>query len=173
MPMCGAWFLKGIVEKRNFMAKRIYADFNGLGPSLRNPNRLMVPLDTWGSLRDLMNAWIRLREGTTFVIYDQSDETEDLEADVSVFYDAPQKRWIAEISDAGIRYVPRQPPEETAEFMCWGCRKNLANEPGFRTEGSQSFFQLKFLSWPSRRRFQFDARLSFSNALRHSGTELF
>lgn len=40
-------------------------------------------------------------------------------------------------------------------------------------KGSQSFFQLKSLSWPSSRRFRLDIRLSFYNALRHSGTKLF
>ena len=53
-------------------------------------------------------------------------------------------------------------------FALTALQRRLASSPE-----SQSFFQLKFLSWPSRRRFQFDARLSFSNALRHSGTELF
>jgi hypothetical protein len=41
---------------------RIYADFNGIrGP---DDGPLEIPLDTRGSLRDLTNAGIRLRDGT-------------------------------------------------------------------------------------------------------------
>ena len=40
---------------------RIYADFNGIGRSRRDPSRWEIPLDSMGSLKDLTNAGIRLR----------------------------------------------------------------------------------------------------------------
>lgn len=105
---------------------RIYADYNGLQPSSRNPGRLMVPLDTLGSLRDLSNAGIRLREGLRMIVYDHSDDREDLEGDATVWYDAEAGWWYAELSEDGVRDVPaRVRPDEHRPFRCLRCRSEI------------------------------------------------
>ncbi len=105
------------------MACRIYADFNGLTGSRRDGS-MMVPLDTWGSLRDLSNAGIRLHEGTALVIWDASDETEDLEARAVACYEPERSRWCAEFEE--YEYVPagnRSP----RTFLCLDCRTDLGS----------------------------------------------
>ncbi|HLM59214.1 MAG TPA: hypothetical protein VK308_00280 [Pyrinomonadaceae bacterium] len=66
---------------------RIYADFNGLRISPRNHERSAVALDTFGSLRDLSNAGIKLKEEMPLIIFDWSDENEDLEGHCTAYYD--------------------------------------------------------------------------------------
>jgi CheY-like chemotaxis protein len=110
---------------------RIYADFNGLMESPRDATRSMVPLDTWGSLRDLSNAGIRLREGMRLVIHDASDEVEDLEADVTTFYDPERRWWFAELERA-LAYVPAHDRSPVTTFLCLGCRADL----GSRVQGA-------------------------------------
>lgn len=61
------------------MTVRIYADFNGLVPGPKRPDRTAVVLDTFGSLRDLSNASVRLRDGLALIGVDGSDDDEDLE----------------------------------------------------------------------------------------------
>ena len=92
------------------MRPRIYADFNGLMQSPRDAARSMVPLDTWGSLRDLSNAGIKLREGTELVIHDASDDEEDLEAEAVAYYDPERKWWYAELVTSWIRRFKTHPP---------------------------------------------------------------
>jgi hypothetical protein len=105
---------------------RIYADFNGITPSPRDPSRLMVPLDTWGSLRDLSNAGIKLTEGAALLIYSDSDEAEDLEADTRVYFDPVRNWWFAEL-EHGYRYVPTH-VSSVVTFLCLGCRADLGPE---------------------------------------------
>ena len=104
---------------------RIYADFNGIYSSPRNPNRYAVPLDTLGTLRDLSNAGIILENGVEITIYSDSCEKEDLEGDASVYYDARFHWWVAEIDDAGYRYVPIKEAVEPSVFFCVSCRTDL------------------------------------------------
>ncbi len=101
---------------------RIYADFNGIQPSRRNPFRLAVPLDTFGSLRDLANLGIQLKSELTFTIYDYSDDEEDLEGYATVYWDPPSRTWIAELDERGYQYVPKHPRSQSQDFLCISCR---------------------------------------------------
>lgn len=80
---------------------RIYADYNGIRGPEGGP--LTIPLDTLGSLRDLTNAGIRLRDGTALTVVDASDEEEDLEADAAAHYDATAGVWLAVLGPEGYR----------------------------------------------------------------------
>jgi DNA-directed RNA polymerase subunit RPC12/RpoP len=104
---------------------RIYADFNGLQGSPRNPSRRAVALDTYGTLRELSNAGIRLHDNLELVIYDYSDEEEDLESHVSVYWDKSRKVWLAEIDEKGILYIPKHDRSNSNEFLCLNCRVPL------------------------------------------------
>ncbi len=104
---------------------RIYADFNGIQPSPRNPERLGVPLDTFGSLRDLSNAGVQLKEKTQLTIFDWSDEEENLEGHCEVYFDWRARFWWAELNESGILYVPKDERVTSTEFLCLGCRSNL------------------------------------------------
>lgn len=104
---------------------RIYADFNGIQSSPRNLELLGVPLDTYGSLRDLTNAGVRLKEEMQLIIADWSDDEEDLEGHCKVYYDWQRKFWWAELDEQGVLYVPRDERKPVAEFLCLGCRNNL------------------------------------------------
>src|SRR5690348_10716005 len=106
------------------MAPRIYADFNGLMASPGNPSRSCVPLDTWGSLRDLSSAGIMLRDGLVLVICDWSDEVEDLEADAIAHFDRDHGWWYAELVGE-YRYVPARDRSAVTTFLCVGCRADL------------------------------------------------
>lgn len=81
----------------------------------------MVPLDTWGSLRDLSNAGVRLTEGTVLVIHDASDEEEDLEGRAVAYYDPERAWWYAELQQ-GFEYVPARDRTPVTVFLCLGCR---------------------------------------------------
>ena len=112
----------------------IYADFNGTMLSSRNKSLSAVPLDTYGSLKDLTNQQVRLQEGMALVVYMDSAEGEDLEADCIVYYDAKQKWWTAEIDQDKIRYVPSHDELwNRKEFLCFHCRQDL--EPYFKEHG--------------------------------------
>lgn len=87
----------------------------------------MVPLDTWGSLRDLSNAGIQLRTGTELVIHDGSDELEDLEAEAIAYYDEERQWWYAEL-EHGYAYVPAVDRTPVKTFLCLGCRLDLGPE---------------------------------------------
>lgn len=108
---------------------RIYADFNGLMESPREPSRTCVPLDTLGSLRDLSNAGVALRAGLELTIHDASDGIEDLEADTVTYFESERRRWYAELVGA-YRYVPAQHRGENLQFLCLGCRRDLAAASG-------------------------------------------
>jgi hypothetical protein len=101
---------------------RIYADFNGRQQSPRDATRTAVPLDTFGSLRELSNAGVRLFEGMPLVIYMDSDVNEDLEADAVAYYAHRNGIWFAELFDDRIRYVPRPEEKNAEQFLCVECR---------------------------------------------------
>ena len=95
---------------------RIYADFNGLRISPRNHARYAVALDTFGSLPDLSNAGIRLTEEMPLVIFDWSDENEDLEGHCTVYYDWQRQCWWAELDEQGVLDVPRDERKPVKEL---------------------------------------------------------
>lgn len=112
----------------------IYADFNGILSSDRKQGFSSVPLDTYGSLKDLTNQQIRLAEGMPLVIYMDSAQGEDLEADCIVYYDSEYGAWLAEIEKDRIRTVPAHDDLwNQKEFLCLQCRQDL--EPYFKTHG--------------------------------------
>jgi hypothetical protein len=111
----------------NMTALRIYADYNGLGRSERGP--FVIPLDTFGSLRDLSNAGVRLREGLALVVADWSDEDEDLEADATAVFDPKAGVWLAVLGPDGYRYVPKGARTNDDRFLCLGCRRDLGSDP--------------------------------------------
>lgn len=108
---------------------RIYADFNGIEPSPRDPSRDAIPLDTMGSLRDLSNAGIRLYEGCRLTVYSDSAENEDLEGDAVVFFDRERGVWSAELDEKGHRHVVSGEWPKEFLFLCLGCREPLPPHP--------------------------------------------
>lgn len=104
---------------------RIYADFNGLVGGPRNPERTAVVLDTFGSLRDLANAGIVLREGLPLIAVDASDESEDLEGHGTAEYDFENERWVVEFDEKGVRYVAAGDRTPVTEFRCVACGRLL------------------------------------------------
>ena len=104
----------------------IYADFNGCMESPRDSTRSIVPLDTWGTLRDLSNAGIKLQEGLKLVIHMDSDESQDVEADAIAYFDRGRNWWYAEL-ESEIRDVPAYDRSVT-QFLCLGCRSDLGPE---------------------------------------------
>lgn len=104
---------------------RIYADFNGLVRGVRNSKRTAVVLDIFGSLRDLANAGIVLREGLPLVVFDESDDEEDLEGHGTAQYDLARGWWVVEFDELGVRYVPAGDRHQVDHFMCVVCREDL------------------------------------------------
>jgi len=104
---------------------RIYADFNGFVRGPKNPERTAVVLDTFGSLRDLANAGIVLREGLPLVAVDASDEAEDLEGHGTAEYDRQNDWWVVEFDEKGVRYVPAGERTPVREFKCVSCKAPL------------------------------------------------
>jgi DNA-directed RNA polymerase subunit RPC12/RpoP len=83
-----------------------------------------VVLDTYGSVRDLSNAGIVLREGLELIAYDGSDDEEDLEIHGTARYDRKRQWWVVESDERGVVYVPaahRKPAD--SEFHCVACRQ--------------------------------------------------
>jgi hypothetical protein len=114
---------------------RIYADFNGLVYGPKNPERTAVVLDTFGSLRDLANAGIILREGLPLIAVDASDESEDLEGHGTAQYDLDNDWWVVEFDEKGVRYVPAGDRTPVTEFKCVSCGHflhDLINAKGLR-----------------------------------------
>ena len=106
---------------------RIYADFNGLQASPRVADRLAVALDTIGSLRDLTNIGLRLYDGAQFVVYDWSDEDEDLEAAATAFFDPVRQVWFAEFGPDGFSYVAKRDRTPDTRFLCLNCGTDQAS----------------------------------------------
>ena len=113
---------------------RIYADYNGIGREA--DGRLSIPLDTLGSLRDLTNAGLRLRDGLALTVTDWSDDEEDLEAEATARYDPAQGVWLAVLAPDGYRYVAKGDRTPERRFLCLGCRRDLASGP---TAGEYGF----------------------------------
>ena len=103
---------------------RIYADFNGLQRLTDDSRQLVVPLDTYGSLRDLARAKIILANGTKLTIYSDSSETEELEANAVARFDSEFECWLAEIDAEGIHEVPTQ-RQNSSSFVCVACELEL------------------------------------------------
>lgn len=80
-----------------------------------------------GTLRDLAHAGVILTEGLRFTIFDESDEVEDLEADVVAYYDDVHRRWIAEFDEHGLRYVTATHRCATPSLVCVTCRAPLTS----------------------------------------------
>ena len=104
---------------------RVYADFNGLVYGPKTPGRTAVVLDTFGSLRDLANAGVVLREGLPLVAFDESDESEDLEGRGTAEYDQANDWWVVEFDEEGVRYIPASDRKIVTEFKCVRCRTPL------------------------------------------------
>lgn len=100
---------------------RIYADFNGLVCGVKNRDRTGVALDTFGSIRDLADAGLVLREGMPLVAFDESDEVEDLEGHGTAQFDHVRGRWIVEFDELGVRYVPAGARNRASAFRCVKC----------------------------------------------------
>jgi hypothetical protein len=113
---------------------RIYADFNGL---VRGPaqGRVAVVLDTYGSLRDLSNAGVVLRDGLELVAYDESDDVEDLEIHGVVRYDIKRQWWVVESDERGVMYVPAgERVRVDPGFHCVQCGHALAGLDAFQLD---------------------------------------
>ena len=104
---------------------RIYGDFHRIFSSPRNSDREGVSLDRYGSLRDLSNAGVRLKEEMELTVFDWSDENEDIEVHCKVYYDWQREFWLAEFDERGIVDVPKGERKTETEFLCLGCRNNL------------------------------------------------
>src|SRR5262245_45525897 len=85
-------------------APRIYADFNGLEVSPRDPQKVCLSLHYFGSLRDLARLRLSLDEGQRLMVYSDSPEGQDLEAEATVFFDRRRGHWFAEFERDAIRY---------------------------------------------------------------------
>lgn len=104
---------------------RIYADFNGLVAGVRDPTRVAVVLDTFGTARDLSNAGVTLHEGCELIAYDWSDDEEDLEGHGTAHFDPLHRWWVAEFDEEGVRYVPKRDRTPVTMFRCICCRQEI------------------------------------------------
>ncbi len=102
---------------------RIYADFNGMFESTRYVNRHAIALTTMGSLRELSNSGLVLKEGMKLIVYMDSDETEDIESDAEVYFSREYNQWYAELVGE-IRDVPTQ-QMSFDDFKCVSCKTQL------------------------------------------------
>ena len=106
----------------------IYADFNGLQESPRTAGFIALYLHYYGSLVDLARARIRLCKGLEINVYSDSDETEDLEATGTVYFDEKAEQWFAEFPETNIRYVPTHTFSSSTRFPCWKCGAELQDQ---------------------------------------------
>jgi len=106
-------------------APRIYADFNGLFRFSVEPEVLRVPLDAYGTLCSLAKARFTLTPGAQLVIFDPTDDLEDLEADATALFEEEQSRWVAEIDYKGYRYVPTHGVLAHPSLQCVRCGASL------------------------------------------------
>ena len=113
---------------------RIYADFNAqLDPG--GPGRPgLVCLERLGTLRDLCDARIRLREGLPLLLYTDSTEDEDIEIEAIARWIADPAAanggiWAGEFAPAAFRDVPKYRDRDVLEwFPCGACGFNLADD---------------------------------------------
>jgi len=82
-----------------------------------------VVLDNYGSLRDLCNAGVVLREGLPLIAVDCSDESEDLEGHGTAQSDSENRWWVVEFDQASVRYVPANERKEQSIFQCVRCAR--------------------------------------------------
>ena len=111
------------------MTLRIYADFNGLVGSPRDPGRTAVVLDTFGSALDLADAGVALVEGLPLIGVDWSDDVEDLEGHGVAVYDRDRCWWVIEFDEEGVRYVPAGDRTAPRERRCLRCRRDIGVRP--------------------------------------------
>lgn len=104
---------------------RIYADFNGVVAGVRRVDRSAVVLDEIRTVQELANAGVVLRNDLPLIVYDGSDDEEDLEGHGAAFYDRLRRRWVAELDERGVQYVPKKARALPTEFRCVGCRRDL------------------------------------------------
>ena len=101
---------------------QIYADFNGY---VRSDDADWVELDTFGTLQDLHFYQVVLREGLEIMVWDQSDESEDMEVVGTCHYHVgSHPHWCVHFPRGSLRYVPRR-HEFTRDFPCFRCRQPL------------------------------------------------
>src|SRR5262245_35105278 len=100
---------------------RIYADFNGLDRSPRDPDKVALSLEYRGTLQDLSRLKVRLAEGLEVTVYSDSAEGEDLEVHAQVFFDHRRSHWFAEFDEGSIRYEPAPSTPPGPEFPCFSC----------------------------------------------------
>jgi hypothetical protein len=89
---------------------RVPAEFHRIVASPRTPGRSAIALDAIATDRALASVGLALHEGLALVIWEASDETEDLEARGAAHFDARQNRWVIELDDDGVSTVPRARP---------------------------------------------------------------
>lgn len=111
---------------------QIYADFSGLERIVESPPRYSVALDTYGTVRDLSTAGIRLYEGVALLVWDESDECEDLEGEVVARFDSASGVWWGDFSPDGYRYVPKRDHPQADRFLCFACREEIIVGTGAR-----------------------------------------
>jgi hypothetical protein len=75
---------------------RIDAEFNSLVAGVQDPSRTAVVLNTFGSLCDLSNAGICLKQDMPLIAFDWSDAEEDLEGHGHAQYDRDRHWWVVE-----------------------------------------------------------------------------
>ena len=151
---------------------RIYADFNGLRISPRNHERYAVALDTFGSLLDLSNAGIRLTEEMPLVIFDWSDENEDLEGHCTVYYDWQRQFWWAELDEQGVLDVPRDERKPVTEFLCLGCRSDLTSTNCFPENFSVETMKPAIIAGKDSTDYIFESRSELENRCPFCGTPI-
>jgi hypothetical protein len=111
------------IEKQN-TSIRIFGDFKCILSSSRRKDFEAIPLNRFGSLCDLSRQGLVLSEGLTLTVFDSSDESEDLEADVVVYFDEPFGTWVGEFFKGSIRHVPTV-SRPYPELECFNCHKDL------------------------------------------------
>ena len=84
-----------------------------------------MALDTYGTLRDLSAAGIRLTDGLELLVWDESDENEDLEGEAIARFDTVSNVWWADFGPEGYRYVPKCERPQAQQFLCLACRREL------------------------------------------------
>jgi hypothetical protein len=114
---------------------KIYADFNNLD----DHNRLKLTCS--GTITDLANHGISLREGLTLTFYmddaDDSGEPDEILVDGVVHYEEDERHWVASVDWSGIRHASdegRSPANGTASSVpAPGAKDGTASQGGATT----------------------------------------
>lgn len=101
----------------NEVVPAIYVDFHKSIASPWTPGHWAVPVVCSGTLDDLSQLGLRLREGLRAVVF-----FEDVEYDGVARFDLQSRRWYFEHDDSTLRYVT---PHDYGPsiFLCWSCRR--------------------------------------------------